>query len=335
MRLTLLFSLIVVALAAQAGTPQHAAMPPYLHAGDRVAIISPGSTPGQASIDSACQVLRAWGLRPEVGRYAAASYHLWAGTAAQREADLLWALRDPGIKAIMCTRGGYGSSQLLCDIPLDTLKRYGGKWIVGYSDITALHSAWARAGHMSIHGNMCGRLRATGGRDSLSQTLRRLLMGQERKLTYTVKGHPLNQSGHAQGVLLGGNLSVFVNISGSEDYDFLDRDFLKDKDVILFFEDVGENISRVSSMFTQLRVKGVLGRVKGVIVGHFTEYRPSAGYSDMYQMLHDFLQAYDIPVCYDFPTSHDEELNVPLIEGCPVTLDVSTSQVRLQFHQPR
>lgn len=327
-KFTLLAFCIISAMLAWAkvDTPQ---APPFLKPGDSIAVISPGSTPSATSVEKGCEVLREWAFHPVKGQWVTASHHLWAGTDTQRVADLLWALRNPAIKAILCSRGGYGSSQLLYKIPIDTLRKYN-KWIVGYSDITALHSGWVRAGHMSIHGNMCGRLAATEGADTLSQVLRELLMGKVP--TYKVKGHRLNQPGTAQGILIGGNMSVFVNISGSATYDFLDRDYVKKHDVILFFEDVGENISRVSSMLFQLKVKGVLDRVKGVIVGHFTEYEPSYGYNDMYEMLHEFLSQYNIPVCYDFPTSHDEDLNYPLIEGCPATLQVTSTESTLKFH---
>ena len=329
MKKLLIAALVCLATAGTwASTRSGIAAPQFLKPGDKIAVISPGSTPGAVNLDKGVDVLRQWGFTPVKGRHVTDAYHLWAGKKEDREADLLWALRDPAVKAIMCSRGGYGSSQLLYDLPIDTIKKYN-KWIIGYSDITALHSAQVRAGHMSLHANMCGHLGETSGTDSLSLVLRDLLLGKVP--SYKVKGHPYNNPGKARGILVGGNLSVMVNISGSKTYDFLDRDFIADKDIILFFEDVGENISRVSSMLYQLKLKGAIDHVKGIIVGHFTDYEPSAGYADMYQMLHEFLQDCDIPVCYDFPTSHDECLNYPLIEGCPVELNVSKSDVKLKF----
>lgn len=306
-----------------------AVMPPALHQGDKVAIISPGSTPKDSVVLNAMEVLKGWGLTPVRGKYVTERYHGWAGTAAQREADLMWALRDPEIKAIICSRGGYGSSQILYNVPIDTLRRYN-KWLVGYSDITALHSALVRAGHMSVHGNMCGRLSDTGGTDKGSVSLRRLLFG-EAMPDVEAPAHALNSLGKAKGILLGGNMSVFALVSGSEHYDFLDRDFVKDKDVILFFEDVSENANRVASMLFQLKLKGILNHVKGIVVGRFTDVPSLSGYENMDTMLHEFLSQYRIPICYDFPTSHDEEWNLPLIEGCPVQLDVAADKVTLKF----
>jgi muramoyltetrapeptide carboxypeptidase len=149
--------------------------------------------------------------------------------------------------------------------------------------------------------------------------------------SYQVPAHPLNKTGKAQGIVIGGNMAVFTNIGGSRAWDFLDRDNIRGKNIILFFEDVSENMPRVNSMLQQLRLKGVLDHVKGIIVGRFTEYEPRDGYADMYEMLSETLNKYNIPVCYDFPVSHDENWNYPMIEGAPAMLDVTPEGVTLQF----
>lgn len=329
MKKILLLILLATSVLAHAKGKYGIEMPPLLHAGDKVAILSPGSTPSDSSVLKAMEVLKEWGLVPVRGKYVTARHHGWAGTAAQREADLLWALRDRSVKAIICSRGGYGSAQILYDVPLDTLKKYN-KWLVGYSDITALHSAMVRAGHMSVHGSMCGRLAKTGGTDEYSLRLRKLLFGEQLP-SVEAPAHAYNHVGKARGILIGGNLSVFTGVSGSQDYDFLDRDFVKGKDVVLFFEDVSESVNRVASMLFQMKLKGTLDHVKGIVVGRFTEVTGLSGYESMDQMLHEFLDQYQIPICYDFPTSHDEDWNSPLIEGCPVELTVTPAKATLRF----
>ncbi|MGM9868340.1 MAG: LD-carboxypeptidase [Sodaliphilus sp.] len=329
MKKLLLMLMLLVGLSAMAKNSEAIVMPPFLKAGDKVAIISPGSTPKDSVVLNAMEVLKGWGLCPVRGKYVTAKHHGWAGTAKEREQDLMWALRDPSIKAIICSRGGYGSSQILYNVPLDTLRRYN-KWLVGYSDITALHSAMVRAGHMSVHGNMCGRLSDTGGTDEASIRLRRLLFG-EAMPDVEAPAHAFNHQGMATGVLIGGNLSVFALVSGSQQYDFLDRDFVNGKDVILFFEDVSENVNRVASMLFQMKLKGTLNHVKGIVVGRFTDVPNLSGYESMDAMLHEFLDEYQIPICYDFPASHDEEWNTPLIEGCKVQLNVQADKVNLRF----
>ena len=305
-------------------------MPAALKAGDKIAIISPASTPGGDNPEKAAATLRAWGFEPVIGPHVLSKCHMYAGTIEERCADLRWALNDPDIKAIVCTRGGYGSAMLLDPM---TRKDFAlnPKWIVGYSDITALHSAMVCSGVMSLHANMGGALGSRGENDSINLMLRDVLMGNLP--SYTVPAHPLNKMGSARGIVIGGNMAVFTNIGGSKEWDFLDRDNIRGKDIILFFEDVSESLARVNSMLQALRLKGVLDHVKGIIVGRFTEYEPSHGYADMNEMLAETLNGYGIPVCYDFPASHDENWNYPMIEGCPARLTVAPEGVKLTFEK--
>lgn len=312
-------------------TAKSLVMPEALKPGDKIAIISPASTPGDENPEKAAATLRAWGFEPVIGQHALTKYHMYAGTIDERCADLRWALEDPTIKAIVCTRGGYGSAMLLDPMTRQDFKKHP-KWIVGYSDITALHSAMVCSGVMSLHANMGGALGERGANDNINLMLRDVLMGTMPK--YTVPAHPLNKQGTAKGIVLGGNMAVFTNIGGSKKWDFLDRDNIRGRDIILFFEDVSENMPRVNSMLQQLRLKGVLDQVKGIIVGRFTEYEPRDGYTDMYEMLSETLNKYNIPVCYDFPASHDEDWNYPIIEGCPATLTVAPEGVKLTFEKP-
>ena len=303
-------------------------MPQALKPGDKVAIISPASTPGDKNPELCAATLRAWGFEPVMGKHVLTKCHTYAGTIMERCSDLLWALNAPDIKAIVCSRGGYGSSMLLDPMTHDDFRR-NPKWIVGYSDITALHSAMVCSGVMSLHANMGGALGSRGASDSINLMLRDVLMGNLP--SYTVPAHPLNKMGTAHGMVIGGNMAVFTNIGGSRDWDFLDRDNMRGRDIILFLEDVSESMPRVNSMLQALRLKGVLDHVKGIIVGRFTEYEPQDGYTDMPQMLSETLDRYDIPVCYDFPVSHDENWNYPMIEGCPATLQVTPQGVNLTF----
>ena len=327
-RLVLVAALIIGFSMITFGRDKSLTMPPALKPGDKIAIISPASTPANDNPELAAATLRAWGFVPVLGQHVLTKYHAYAGTIEERCADLRWALNDPDIKAIVCTRGGYGSSMLLDPMTHADFRRHP-KWIVGYSDITALHSAMVCSGVMSIHANMGGALGSRGANDSINLMLRDVLMGSLP--SYSVPAHPLNKTGVARGIVLGGNMAVFTNIGGSKEWDFLDRDNIKGKDVILFFEDVSENMTRVNSMLQQLRLKGILKQVKGIIVGRFTDYKPSNDYVDMNEMLSETLNGYDIPICYDFPASHDEDWNYPMIEGCRATLNVSAAGVTLTF----
>ena len=323
-RYVMLSLLFVAGLEAKA--QQRMVMPAALKAGDTIAVVSPSSTPDSTTVARGCQTLREWGYVPVVGPHALNSYHGFAGTADERAADLLWALRDSTVKAILCSRGGDGAVQVLRRIPLQTFREHP-KWVMGFSDVTALHSAEVSAGVMSIHSSMCDGISLRGERDSVNAILQRLLQG--KLPCYQAPAHPLNQLGVAEGMLVGGNLSVVCGLAGSE-YDFLNR---ADDGLILFIEDTGEGMSKVDRMLHQIEIRGILSKLKGIIVGHFSKYKsPENDFADMYVMLHEYLQHYDIPVCYDFPVGHHSGYNYPMVEGGRVKLIVGQEGTRITFY---
>ena len=314
-RLFLAYLLLYIGLTASAQ---------FLHAGDTIAIISPSSATDTATINGGIRTLQSWGYPCIVAPHALSDYHGFAGTADERTADLLWALRTPGIKAIMCSRGGDGAVQLLCHIPLDTLRSHP-KFIVGFSDVTALLNAEACAGNVGIHGSMCHAINTYQGTDTVSQALRHMLSGDLP--TYRLAPHPLNQAGHAEGILVGGNMSVLHGLAGS------DFDPLTLPDIILFVEDTGEGMSKVDRMLHNIEVRGLMSHVRGIIVGQFTKYKhPENGFDDMNAMFHEYLQHYRIPVCYDFPVGHSHLRNFPLLVGSRATLEVTPEGSQLSFY---
>ncbi len=324
----LLFSALLTTATLYVEAQQRLVMPTPLKTGDTIAVISPSSVPDSATVAKGCATLRSWGYVPVVGAHALSSYHGFAGTADERATDLLWALRNPSIKAIICSRGGDGAVQVLQRIPLKEFRNHP-KWIMGFSDVTALHSAEVSAGVMSIHSSMCDGIAMRGERDSVNMILRKLLQGDLP--TYQAPAHPLNQQGEATGILVGGNFSVFCGLAGSE-YDFLNR---ADEGLILFIEDTDESMTKVDRMLHQLEIRGVLSKLKGIIVGHFSKYKsPENGFADMYEMLHEYLQHYQIPVCYDFPVGHHSGKNYPMVEGCKVNLKVGQDGTLIQFVHP-
>lgn len=315
---------VVTVMTMQAKKP---VMPPFLKHGDTIAVLSLSSTPKAGVVEKGVAALKQWGFKTKVGKHAQDEWRTFAGTPEQRRDDLLAALRDPSVKAILSSRGGYGAANVLALIPLDTLAKYP-KWIIGYSDITGYLSAEYRAGHMSLHANMCGHLADTGGTDQESLWLRDILLG--KLPAYHLPGHEFNHPGKATGILLGGNMSVYGDLAGSP-YDFFAPEVIDYNDVIIFIEDVGENIAHLDRMLQHLRLRGILDKVQAVIVGRFDDCPPSRGYASTLEMVHDYLKDYDIPVCYDFPVGHDENWNYPFIVGCPVELNVGMDKVSLKF----
>lgn len=315
--------LALVALAAWAAAQTARAQ--FLKQGDTVAVVSPCSAVDSATVARGIRTLERWGYHCVTGRNVLNEHHGFAGTIGERRDDLMWALREPTVRAVVCTRGGDGAAHLLVGLPLDSLRRYP-KLVVGFSDVTALLCAEARAGNMAVHGSMCHALGAHEGADTVSRALQRMLSGDLPE--YRVAPHPLDVVGSATGVLVGGNLSVYNDLAGS-DYDPLLMD-----GIILFMEDTGESMTRVDRMLHNMEVRGLTGRLRAVIVGQFSDYKhPENGFDDMYHMLHEYLRHYGVPVCYGFPTGHARLRNFPLLVGARATIDVTPQGTTLRFER--
>ena len=319
---TAIISIMMVMLSLPSLHSQEPVRPAFLKEGDKIAIISPASVPDKRFVDGGAEILRQWGLIPVYGTHVCSQNGTFAGTITQRGNDLQWALTDPEIKAIMCSRGGYGSIQELLRMDTNIIKN-NPKWIIGYSDITAIHGAMVSNGVMSIHAHMLEHLNKTKGEDESSQYLRKMLFGEMP--VYTVEHHPLNKQGKASGTLVGGNLSLITSIAGSK-FNFLDR---RD-DIILFIEDIDENLEHLNRMTYQLIASGVIDRVKAIILGDFGGYRPTADFDTVEQMFDSIFQNYNIPICYKFPCGHTFR-NFPMIEGAKVTLTITGESTTLQF----
>ena len=303
--------------------PLSCVQPDFLKPGDKIALISPSFFTSRENVETASAILREWGFEPVVGPNVGKEYlGAYAGTLDERLSDLEWALRDRSIKAILCNRGGYGTIQLARALPLKKLAAHP-KWLIGFSDITTLHGMENRAGVMSIHGTMCSLMAKSRGQGMTNTLLRDLLFGTVPE--YEVPAHPLNQPGHATGTLVGGNLYTFTPVLGTEADATLATDF------ILFIEEVEENMSHIDRQINTLILNGVFDRCKGVVLGEFTDCEANLEYDSVEEMICSYLKDYDIPVLCGFPAGHDD-VNLPLIMGAPVTLDVTPDGATLSFN---
>lgn len=297
--------------------------PAFLRPGDKIALITPSYSVSSERIQQAAAVIRSWGFKPVIGAYADGIDHgMYAGTDKDRLTDLRWALRDTTIKAIICNRGGYGAIHFYGQLKSGEL-RENPKWIIGFSDITTLHCMEAASGIMSIHGTIGSHIAYTGGTDATCTVMRDLLKGNVPQ--YELPTHPLNRIGHAEGTLVGGNLSTFVPLLGSQ------MDCLKNKDIILFIEEVGETMHHIDRMINMLRIHGVLNRCKGVILGDFSDIEADISYPSAEALILTYFKKNDIPVICGFPGGHCR-LNLPLIIGAPVTIDVRNDGASITFN---
>ncbi len=307
--------------------------PPYLREGDKVIILSPSGKIDKSFLKGAVHRLKAWGLKPVLAKHAGSSHGNYAGSSKQRLADLQEALDDTEARAILCSRGGYGAVHLVGK-PDFTRFRESPKWLIGFSDITALHNVLQQEGFASLHAPMARHLTVEPEDDFCTEVLRDILFGRfaeepdeqedRNSLTYRCGSCKLNHRGNATGTLRGGNLAVFYGLRGTP-YD------IPAEGTILFIEDVGERPHAVERMMYNLKLGGVLERLSGLIIGQFTEYEENLSLGKkLYEALADLVKEYDYPICFDFPVGH-VTMNVPMINGAQVELEVGKKEVKLHF----
>lgn len=299
--------------------------PPPLRPGDTIAVISPASVVKRQYVDGAAAKLRALGfevrLMPGVNAAPCGSY---ASTEEQRLDDICDALSSPDIKAILCSRGGYGAVHLLPHIPL-SLVRDNPKWLIGFSDISALHALFTLSGVVSLHAPMARHIAEAAPDDIPLRYMLDILQGAT-SVTYTHPAAPGSVEGEAAGRLVGGNLAVLEGLAATP-FDIFDTS----DPLILFIEDVGEAIYRTERMLWRLHLSGVLHRVGGIILGQFTETRPDANFPTTEAMIRTRFKQWGIdkvPVAVGFPVGH-VPLNLPMPVGARVSLKVADEKSTL------
>ncbi|MDN5284333.1 MAG: LD-carboxypeptidase [Mucilaginibacter sp.] len=269
----------------------------------------------------AVALLQSWGLEVILGDTLMASYHQFAGDDDLRARDLQRFIDDDSIKAIIAARGGYGTIRMIDKVDFSRFAQ-NPKWLIGFSDITVLHThLFANYRAQSIHGQMPVNIPDASVRSL--DTLRKALFGQA--LHYEYKSHNLNRAGNSSGILVGGNLSLLVAVSGSvSDIDYTGK--------ILFIEDVGEYLYAIDRMLLNLKRAGKLAKLAGLIVGGFTDVKDNdiPFGQTISEIVMDIVKEYDYPVCFDFPAGHIPD-NCSLIFGQTVELSVGEHQVLLKF----
>ncbi|MDE5552641.1 MAG: LD-carboxypeptidase [Muribaculaceae bacterium] len=293
-------------------------IPEYLHPGDKVAIISPATEIKEEYIDGAEAYLSARGYNAVVMPHARGPRHgTYAASDAERLADLYAALTDPDVRLIFCARGGYGCVHLLRHIPVSLISA-NPKWLAGFSDISALHALWQRAGVVSLHCSMAKQLTLYPD-SAVTESTMGILEGSLCTAENPYHVGRLTFTPAPDGALplsAGGNLAVLNGLAATE-YDILSPDRLKDR--VLFLEDVGEKIYQVERMLTRLYLSGALSSARGLVFGQFTDYSGDRNYSDMEQMIESRLAEWQVTTPYitGAPFGHTDG-NMPLPLGVGV-----------------
>ena len=285
--------------------------PSYLKSGDCIGIIAPARKISAEELEPAIKILESWGLRVKLGKHIYSTYNQFAGTDEERCADLRAMLNDTEVKAVIAARGGYGEVRIIDMLDFSEFKKYP-KWIVGYSDVTVLHNhIHSHTGIETLHATM-----PINFNKDLESTdlLKKALFGES--LSYRFDSNKQNRQGEANGVLVGGNLSLLYALAATpSDIDT--------KGKILFLEDLDEYLYHIDRMMMQLKRSGKLSGLKGLVIGSFSEMKdntvPYGKTAE--QIILEAVSEYNYPVCFDFPAGHGNK-NYPLYFGREVQLSV-------------
>jgi muramoyltetrapeptide carboxypeptidase len=295
--------------------------PTYLKKGDTIMIVAPaGFVPDSTEIEPGIALAKSWGLEVIVGNNAFKKHNHFAGTDAERQSDLQFALDNNNIKAIWCSRGGYGTVRIIDQIDFTAFEQHP-KWVVGFSDITTLHSTIHNLGIATIHATMPGGMKRAS--DEAKQTLYKALFGYSYDLE--IPTNPLNKMGNAKGVLIGGNLSILNSMIGS----FSEVNM---NGKILFIEDVGEDLYRVDRMMYTLKRTGALKNLKGLIVGDFDyDVEKDTLFGGTHrEIILNVVKDYNFPVLFDFPAGHVRD-NRALIFGKEIHIEVNETVSKVSY----
>lgn len=315
-----LFTVIGFFLFQTAQSQRKMITPEFLQKGDTVGILATARKIDLATLQPAIKLLESWGLHVVIGKTIGKELNQLAGPDWQRATDFQEMLDNPKIKAIWAAKGGYGTVRIIDRIDFTNFKKKP-KWIVGFSDVTVLHSQINSMNIETLHGIMA--VSAGSATPEAIESLRKSLFGQ--KLEYHVPKHAFNVKGKAKGELVGGNLSVLYSILGSKS----EVDY---KGKILFIEDLDEYLYHIDRMMMNLKRNGYFDNIKAVIVGGMTSMNdndiPWGKNSE--EIIQDVLKDYKFPIIYNFPAGHIKD-NRALILGGNITIDVNDKEAVVKF----
>jgi muramoyltetrapeptide carboxypeptidase len=286
-----------------------------------VAIVAPARKIMPEEIAKAVRMLQEWGLQVKVGQTVGANFNYFAGDDQLRLRDLQTVLDDPEIKAILCARGGYGTTRILDHLDFTGFQK-APKWVIGFSDITALHCHLHQLGYESLHAEMPLHFGMERYEEAI-ESLRKILF--KETLSYQVLPHPLNQMGSAVGQLTGGNLSILQTVIGT-------RSEPDTRGKILFLEEIGEYLYHLDRLLVHLSRSGKLNGLASLIVGHMSDIKDNIypfG-QEAYEIVRAHTAGHGYPVCFGFPTGH-EPANLALICGRQARLEVREEGSFLEY----
>ncbi len=292
----------------------------YLKKGDSVGIVCTARSFSSEEAETAIQLLNEWGLKAVLGKTIDCNNHQLGGSDEERANDFQEMLDNPNIKAIWIARGGYGTVRIIDKIDFSKFKQKP-KWIIGFSDITVLHSHIHNLGIATLHAIM--PFSVPKASFEAKETLRKALFNEEYK--FEIESDYSNKIGKAEGELIGGNLSIIYSLLGSVSS-------VNTSGKILYLEDLDEYLYHIDRMFYNLKRNGYFENVKGLIIGGMTDMHDNSipfGY-DVKQIIREITKEYDFPICFEFPAGHISD-NRALKLGTKVSLEINTNKTNLKY----
>jgi muramoyltetrapeptide carboxypeptidase len=293
---------------------------PYLKKGDLIYITSPAKSIEKEHVIFSKKYLESRGFRVKISPHCTEQNNYFSGTDLERRSDFQTGIDDTEVKAILCARGGYGSVRIIDDLQWAAFLR-NPKWIIGFSDITYFHNKINGFELPSIHATM-----SLNFSTNTKEALNTLIYALTGKLDgYKIKSSGYNKLGKAEGIIIGGNLSILYALLGTNN----DLDY---RNKILFIEDLAENLYAIDRMLYSFQKAGVFDKIKGLIVGGMTDLKDTAKpFGKTYQeiILEKFIYN-RIPICFDFPAGHIDN-NKAITFGKPVNLVVEKDYTTLEF----
>lgn len=282
-------------------------------------MVSPARKINVSELENAIGVFQSWGLEVVPGKNLYGSFHQFAGSDEERRADMQEALDDPAIKAIICSRGGYGTVRIVDKLDFSRFLE-APKWIVGYSDVTVLHSHVNRNfGIETLHAIMPVNFPGKCDSNPSVTTLKKALWGKD--LVYEYPSAENARKGEAEGMLTGGNLSILYSLAGT-------ASDITTEGKILFLEDLDEYLYHIDRMMMNLKRSGKLDHIVGMIVGGMTDLHDNEVPYDKtaQEIILEAVEAYDFPVTFNFPAGHLDD-NRALVMGRKARLSVGESVI--------
>ena len=291
-----------------------------LHKGDKVAMVATARKITIPEIENAIALLKKWELVPVLGKTIGTKNFQLSGTAQERATDFQDHLDDPDIKAIWCARGGYGTVQIIDLIDFSRFEK-SPKWIIGYSDITVLHSHIHSFGIETLHASMPIDIHKKS--EPSRSSLEALIFG--KPFSYEAITNSKNRSGICDGEVIGGNLSILYSLLGS-------KSAIDTAGKILIIEDLDEYLYHIDRMLQNLKRNGYFDKLAGLIIGSMSDIHDHDDPfgTDVQQVIYDITKSYDFPVAFNFPIGHDTD-NQAIIFGKKAKLEVNENTTTLQY----